>query len=488
MRAKLKQLIFILTLSITSLSHAQEIKRYFYDNGTIEQEGAYNADGNAIGEWKIYNENGVLTEVGNYNNDKRTGKWKFYDKTGFLTKVGDYSDGKKTGEWKLYEKDDFLEFNGYLKAVGNYDNNQKIGEWKIYGDINITSIRNFNTNTLAMYRRGILTSKGNLEDNGKATGEWKEYYKDGSISGEGLYSNGLQIGVWKEYHENGKLKSIGSHNGVGDFFWTSRKCEWKTYHDNGQLESIENYTENDGNPTGKWSFYHKNGTLGKEKDFLNGKLQSEVTIDENSGIKEEIIYYPSEEIKTKIQYRSPDDLLNVFVCKGPKGEDLDYGSLKDGNGTYKEYDIAGKLANTYTVKDGKVITKENEENQKDKELEKEKPKVYDSLPIFPGCEFSRSNEESLRCFSKKIQRFVRKNFDMNIFNEIGFPSGKTRTFTRFTINKKGQVTNILSRADHPRIEEEIRRVFNLMPKMLPAKNDGESVDIPYDFPLMFYVE
>jgi antitoxin component YwqK of YwqJK toxin-antitoxin module len=43
-----------------------------------------NFNGNQIGPWKRYYENGQLWDEGNYANGTKVGEWKVYDKTGAL--------------------------------------------------------------------------------------------------------------------------------------------------------------------------------------------------------------------------------------------------------------------------------------------------------------------------------------------------------------------------------------------------------------------
>ncbi len=77
------------------------------------------------GEWKYYNENGQLTEVGSFNKEGyKEGEWKTYYDNGQLKSEGRYGEngaigmrqlgtGDKTGEWKYYDE------NGKLTKTEN---------------------------------------------------------------------------------------------------------------------------------------------------------------------------------------------------------------------------------------------------------------------------------------------------------------------------------------------------------------------------------
>ena len=41
-------------------------------------------------------------------------------------------------------------------------------------------------------------------------GDYKEFFKDGSVSNEGEYEHGSKSGEWKYYFAGGLLKSVGN--------------------------------------------------------------------------------------------------------------------------------------------------------------------------------------------------------------------------------------------------------------------------------------
>lgn len=64
---------------------------YYYDNGTVRQEGFYK-DGKLHGSWTSYNEDGTKQAMGEYTNGKKTGKWFFW--TGSVLNEVAYNDSK----------------------------------------------------------------------------------------------------------------------------------------------------------------------------------------------------------------------------------------------------------------------------------------------------------------------------------------------------------------------------------------------------------
>ena len=111
----------------------------------------------------------------------------------------------------------------------------------------------------------------------------------------------------------------------------------------------------------------------------------------------------------------------------------------------------------------------------------------EEVPLFPGCEGLETNDERKACMSSKIQKFVNKKFDTDIGEELGL-SGINRIFVQFTVDKTGTVTNIQSRAPHIGLEEEAKRVIQLLPEMQPGKQRSVPVGVIYTLPITFRVQ
>ncbi len=210
----------------------------YYKSGKKLFEGNMD-NGKKTGQWKSYHENGKVQSEEYYENGKAIGQWKFYFEDGNLESEENYTEGKRTGRWIEYFK------NGKLKSEGNYYNDSKTGLWKSY------------------HENGQLYSEGNYE-NDKPTGLWKIYvHPNGRLSKEQNFSTGQ--GQWKEYEyfNNGQLKSEASYAMIDKL----RKPTGprKEYFESGQLKSEGNYTN--GEKTGYWKLYHKNGKMMIEGDY-----------------------------------------------------------------------------------------------------------------------------------------------------------------------------------------------------------------------------
>ncbi len=113
--------------------------------------------------------------------------------------------------------------------------------------------------------------------------------------------------------------------------------------------------------------------------------------------------------------------------------------------------------------------------------------AVEDVPLFPGCESLVNNDERKSCMSMKINNFVVKEFDTGLGEELGL-SGTNTVYIQFTVNKQGEVSDIKTRAPHPALEKEARRVIGKLPKMTPGKQRGEPVPVRYNIPIRFRVQ
>lgn len=111
----------------------------------------------------------------------------------------------------------------------------------------------------------------------------------------------------------------------------------------------------------------------------------------------------------------------------------------------------------------------------------------EQVPIFPGCENKKSNDEKRKCMSDKINQLVQKKFNTNLGSELGL-HGKQVITTQFKIDKMGQVTHIKVRGTHPDLEAEAQRVIKTIPEMTPGKQRDKNVGVIYTLPIIFEVQ
>ncbi|AXP81058.1 Gram-negative bacterial tonB protein [Mariniflexile rhizosphaerae] len=111
----------------------------------------------------------------------------------------------------------------------------------------------------------------------------------------------------------------------------------------------------------------------------------------------------------------------------------------------------------------------------------------EQVPIYPGCEKKKTNDEKRKCMSDKITQLIQKKFNTNLGGELGL-SGKQVIRTQFKIDKTGHVKDIQVRGTHPDLEKEAARVINIIPEMTPGKQRDKNVGVIYTLPIVFQVQ
>ena len=128
-----------------------------------------------------------------------------------------------------------------------------------------------------------------------------------------------------------------------------------------------------------------------------------------------------------------------------------------------------------------------------KEPEKEEPTEtvpyisIQNVPVFKGCE-GLSKEENKKCFDKKMKKFVKRNFDASIANDLGLNSGKYKIQTQFIIDVKGNVVDIKIRAPHKRLKKQTKDLIEKLPKFTPGMQQNKPVKVRYNLPISFLVD
>ena len=147
-----------------------------------------------------------------------------------------------------------------------------------------------------------------------------------------------------------------------------------------------------------------------------------------------------------------------------------------------------------------VIDKEPIEQQVDLNPDEiieivEPPKIIEDVPydfveqrpIFKGCE-GLSKLASKECFDKKMSKFIQRNFDASLAEDLGLYSGVHKIYTQFIIDKNGDVVDIKIRAPHPKLTSETLQTLEKLPKFTPGKQNNRFVKVKYTLPISFKVD
>lgn len=110
--------------------------------------------------------------------------------------------------------------------------------------------------------------------------------------------------------------------------------------------------------------------------------------------------------------------------------------------------------------------------------------LIEKVPVYPGCEKKKTNEDKRKCMSDKISKLVSKKFNTDIAGDHGI-SGLQRIDTQFTVDKNGNIINIKIRSPHPVLEKEAKRVIDKIPSMKPGYQQDKPVGVIYNLPIKF---
>ena len=111
--------------------------------------------------------------------------------------------------------------------------------------------------------------------------------------------------------------------------------------------------------------------------------------------------------------------------------------------------------------------------------------IIEDVPLFPGCENVKKSERR-KCFQEKIQRHIAKNFRYpEIAQEMGIQG---RVYVQFVISKDGSITGIRTRGPDKNLEKEAQRIIERLPVMIPGKQRGRPVRVPFSIPINFRLE
>ncbi|MEM6965465.1 MAG: energy transducer TonB [Bacteroidota bacterium] len=113
--------------------------------------------------------------------------------------------------------------------------------------------------------------------------------------------------------------------------------------------------------------------------------------------------------------------------------------------------------------------------------------IVAEMPRFPGCEQKAMGKQQLeQCAQEKMLNFVTENIQ---YPKIAKDNGiEGRCYLQFVIKKDGTVSNVqILRDVGGGCGREAVRVVNSMPKWIPGKHQGKSVNVRYTLPVLFKI-
>ena len=108
--------------------------------------------------------------------------------------------------------------------------------------------------------------------------------------------------------------------------------------------------------------------------------------------------------------------------------------------------------------------------------------VIEEIPLFPGCE-KVSKSQQKKCFQEKMNEHIRKTFRYpQIAQDLGIQG---KVYVSFVIDRDGKIVGIRSRGPDKNLTQEAERIIAALPQMIPGKQRGKAVRVPYSVPISF---
>ena len=195
--------------------------------------------------------------------------------------------------------------------MGNYANNKRQGIWYFY-----TTGKQY---TKARYKNDSLD------------GDFFAYAKNGQLRNKKHYTNN-ECDRETTYYKNGNIQLLKQ-------VMLNNTTSVSTFYDNKQLKQLYSINNKSNDITGIYKSYFENGWLKILAHLRNDSLTDTLTH-----------YFENGTIEQKIVFNN-NCPINVLEYKDLKGNTLDYGTLKNGEGTFIEYNNAlGVKTQEFTIK------------------------------------------------------------------------------------------------------------------------------------------
>ena len=178
-----------------------------------EKINEFNKNGDRIGSWIKYYDNGKIRYQGQFEAGKEVGVFKYYSMVSSEHPIVIKTFSKETGIAKVA----FYSVEGKLESSGEMDGEKRVGKWFFYLKDGLTLISEefyingvLNGTATTYYRNGKITESLNYKD-GKLEGSVKRFSDEGVLLDDLNYANGKLEGLAKYYNTFGKLRAFGNY-------------------------------------------------------------------------------------------------------------------------------------------------------------------------------------------------------------------------------------------------------------------------------------
>jgi antitoxin component YwqK of YwqJK toxin-antitoxin module len=237
----------------------QGVFKDFYDDGKLKEEKKYKDD-LIDGYVKTYDKKGNLSNTEKFNNGNKVKNapelakldvYKDFYEDGTLKYEGGYINGMPVGTHYHYKQKYFCD----SLPVARDDTS----------DVMIRKLVCRNRaipDSAITFNEGIKIEYGAVDSLRNKIGIWSEYHNSGEFRGKGLYANDKRIGDWIFYYPNEKVEQRGKYDKKG-----RAQGEWKWFYENGSLLREETYLDNMRN--GIMTEYTEDGKIITKGEYID---------------------------------------------------------------------------------------------------------------------------------------------------------------------------------------------------------------------------
>ncbi|MFN0057183.1 MAG: redoxin family protein [Planctomycetota bacterium] len=209
-----------------------------YPSGKLRKSGMTALNGDQIGEWTFYYENGNRQAQGSYVKDIQEGDWSYWFPNGELEMQGAFRGERRSGRWRYFHP------SGLPRAQGQFEDGREAGKWTFW---NVQGERD---------QRGDYAR-------GKQTLRWTFWHPGGQKKAEGYFLNGLKVGGWAFWDKAGQpsAKMYAMPPGM--------QLVREVWEDSDSVRR-EGFILA-GIPEGRWVTWHQGGTRRLDGEFSKGE-------------------------------------------------------------------------------------------------------------------------------------------------------------------------------------------------------------------------
>ena len=173
----------------------------------------------------------------------------------------------------------------------------------------------------------------------------------------------------------------------------------------------------------------------------------------------------------------------IAIFSGPEFYNSRLLSMRSSSDEYKLFMKAG--IDSFYRDINLLCENNNDEKVKEEDMSDVPFAEIQDVPRFMEC-YLEKNSDARSCFQEQMNAHIRRSFR---YPEIAQEKNiQGRVYINFIISECGYITNIRVRGPDKILEEEAIRIISLLPRMIPGKQDGKAVRVPFSIPITFRLQ